>query len=125
MTDLIIAETSETPEINFNHKTGILKISGRAYSNDIKLFYQKMDVWLEEYLQNPNSITTIELTLDYYNSVFNKLMFNFFVKCLSKINGNNILTIKWFHQKDDDDSIDEANRISRTIDFPIEKIAIS
>jgi hypothetical protein len=90
MNDLHIEITQETPEVNFNATTGTLKITGRAYSNDINVFYKRMNSWLDDYLL---------LTQQ-----------------------NKKLIIKWHHQQDDDDIVEEAIRISKIIEFPIERI---
>jgi len=122
MNDLIVERSQETPEINFNSMTGVLKISGRAYSNDIKVFYKQMDSWLTEYLSEPAKITTIELQLEYYNSIFIKLLFQFFEKGKTVSLKGGKLNIIWLHQKDDEDSSDDAVRISRIINLPIQKV---
>lgn len=122
MDALIINETAETPEINFSSETGVLKISGRAYSNDISMFYKKIDAWLDEYLINPQTTTVIELHLDYYNSIFHKLLFNFLKKCKAILSNDRKLIIKWHYTEGDEDSIDASIHYSKSLDFPIEKI---
>ena len=124
MNDLILERTNETPEINFNASSGTLKIIGRAYSNDIRLFYKKLSFWLEEYLKSPQETTTIELQLDYYNSIFIKLLFYFFEKSKDVQQKNKKLVIKWYHQEGDDESADDAIRISKIINYPIERVEI-
>jgi len=120
--ELIIEKTKETPEINFNPNSGVLKMSGRAYSNDIYQFYKPLNFWLEEYLINPKDTTVIDIKLEYCNSVFNKLLLAFFVKCKSVIAKDKKIIINWYHEKDDKDSLDDANRISRIIQLEITKI---
>jgi hypothetical protein len=122
MTNLIIEETPETPEINFDAAIGVLKISGRAYSNDISIFYKQLDSWLEEYLIAPNDITAIDLHLDYYNSIFHKLLFNFLKKCKAITETGKKVVINWYYHEGDEDSIDAAIHYSKTLDYPIEKI---
>lgn len=122
MNELIIKSTQTTPEINFNPASGILKMSGRAYSSDINLFYKRLDAWLDEYVHAPAEITTIELRLDYYNSIFSKLLFVFFEKSKRVIQKDKNLIIRWHHHIDDTDALDDVTRISRVINFPIEKI---
>lgn len=124
MNDLILERTPETPEINFNSSTGTMKILGRAYSNDISTFYKTMAAWLEEYLKNPQETTTIELQLDYYNSVFIKLLYYFIEQSKSVLQKNKKLIVKWRHQDGDDESVDDAIRISKIINFPIETVAL-
>lgn len=124
MNNLIIERSVETPEINFNSQTGVLKVSGRAYSGDITQYYKQMSAWLEEYLKEPQQTTVIELQLDYYNSVFIKLLFYFFERSKDVLQSNKKLVIKWFHQKDDEESIEDALRISKIISFPIEIVEL-
>lgn len=81
MNELYIEKTKETPEIDFNHKTGILKISGRAYSNDIYQLFKPLNSWLDEYMTNPRETTTIELKIEYCNTIFNKLLLIFLESC--------------------------------------------
>ena len=121
MENLIIAETPETPEVNFNPESGVLKISGRAYSNDISTFYKKMNEWLDEYLTAPKN-TTVELHLDYYNSIFHKLLFNFLKKCIESIEKEKKLIINWYYHDGDEDSIDAAIHYSKVLEFPITNI---
>ena len=124
MKDLVIERTPETPGIIFNSSAGTLKIFGRAYSNDISAFYKTMEAWLAEYLENPKETTTIELQLDYYNSIFIKLLYYFIEQSKSVLQKNKKLIVKWRHQDGDDESIDDAIRISKIINFPIETVAI-
>ena len=123
MDSLIIAETLESPGIDFNAETGVLKISGRAYSSDITVFYKSLSNWLEEYLNNPKD-TTVELYLDYYNSVFHKLLFNFLKKCKTVLEKDKKLVIKWFYNDGDEDSIDASISYAKSLDYPIEKIEL-
>ncbi|MGZ4033540.1 MAG: SiaC family regulatory phosphoprotein [Bacteroidia bacterium] len=122
MNELIINSTQETPEINFNPSSGILKISGRAYSYDINVFYKTIDAWLTEYLAAPNETTTIEIRLEYSNSIFSKLLLVFFEKCKTVIQKDKKLILKWYHEKDDRESVDDSKRISKIIKLPIETI---
>ena len=122
MDALFIEKTKETPEIDFNPSTGILKISGRAYSNDIYQLFKPLNAWLDKYLAKPKENTTIELKIEYCNSIFNKLLIIFFENCKSVILKEKKLKIIWYYEKGDRESIDEADHISKLIGLPIEKI---
>lgn len=119
---LNIEKTKETPEINFDHTTGILKITGRAYSNDIYQIFKPLNAWLDIYLAKPKETTTIELKIEYCNSIFNKLLIIFLESCKSVIQKEKKLVIIWKHEKGDRESVDEANHISKLIGMPIEKV---
>ena len=122
MNELYIEKTKETPEIDFNHKTGILKISGRAYSNDIYQLFKPLNSWLDEYMTNPRETTTIELKIEYCNTIFNKLLLIFLESCQLVTQKEKKLTIRWYYEKADKESLDDANHMSRLIKFPIESI---
>jgi len=122
MKNLVIQETPETPEINFDSEKGILKISGRAYSNDISIYYKQLDRWIDEYLSSPQEKTIVELHLDYYNSIFHKLLFNFLKKCKTVTESGKKLVINWYYHKGDEDSIDASHHYAKTLEYPIDNI---
>jgi len=124
MEDLIIEGTQGTPEVNFNGTTGLLIISGRANANGLTFFYKAIDEWQDKYLTNPAELTTVELRLEYTNSVFLKLLYTFLDKCKSVEEKGKKLIIKWYHLKGDEDSIDDAIRFSKVIKFPIENLEV-
>ncbi|CAN5396104.1 hypothetical protein BH10BAC1_BH10BAC1_21180 [soil metagenome] len=122
MNALIIEKTKETPEINFNPTTGVLQITGRAYSNDIYQLFKPLNSWQDQYLANPKNITTIELRIEYCNTIFNKLLLIFLETSKTVLTKNKQLVIKWYYEKGDKESMDDANHNSKLIDFPIEKV---
>ena len=111
MKDLIIEGGQGTPEVNFNSSTGFLIISGRANANGLTFFYKALDEWLDEYLTNPSELTTVELRLEYTNSVFLKLLYTFLDKCKIVETKGKKLIIKWYHAAGDEDSLDDANPV--------------
>lgn len=121
MDALIIEKTKETPEINFNPSTGVLRISGRAYSNDIYQLFKPLNAWLAEYLNKPKDVTTVELKIEYCNSIFNKLILLFFESCKTVLQKNKELVIIWHYEKGDRESVDEADHLAKLIAFPIQK----
>jgi hypothetical protein len=124
MNNLIIEKTEITPAVDFNALTGELKISGRAYSNDINRFYADLNNWVDSYLKNPQPATTIILQLEYYNSGFFKLLFILITKCKKVLSEDKKLLIRWLHHEDDEDSVEDASEIASIIDFPIEILEI-
>lgn len=124
MDDLLIPAQEDSPEINFNAKDGVLRITGRAYSNDMVNLFKKLNIWLDEYLANPSQQTTLMLQIDYSNSVCSRLVYDFIVKCKNVLNQGKQLNIKWYHYGGDEDGIDYANLVSKLINYPIENIEI-
>lgn len=124
MDDLLISAQEDSPEVNFNASTGILRITGRAYSNDMVNLFKKLNEWLDGYLAKPNQTTTLMLQIDYSNSVTSRLVYDFIVKCKNVLNQGKELNIKWYHYGGDEDGIDYANLVSKLINYPIENIEL-
>ena len=68
MKDLLIERTYSTPTVNFNAKTGILKLEGRSIPENPAVFYDPIMNWLQDYFPKANVNTKIEVKLDYINS---------------------------------------------------------
>ncbi len=122
MNDLVISASEDTPEVNLSVTTGVLRITGRAFSNDIANLFKKINDWLDEYIQNPADVTTLMLQIDYSNSVSNRLVYDLVVKCKMVVDKGKDLKVKWYHYEDSDDSIYYANLVAKLINYPIENI---
>jgi hypothetical protein len=100
MSSLFIKGTSKTPQIDF--KPGMLQISGRSIPEDAVEFFQPVIAWLEEYLQNPEPLTRLNLKMEYINSGSNRFIFNL-IKMLDDayLKGQSVL-VNWYYEEDDD-----------------------
>jgi hypothetical protein len=100
MTNLYIKGTTKTPEIDF--KPGILQISGRSIAEDAVAFYQPVIKWIEDYLKKPESLTRLNLKMEYINSGSNRFVFTI-MRMLDEAysQGHNVV-INWYFEEDDD-----------------------
>ena len=96
MESLIIPGTQETPDINFDSLSGKFTIVGRSYASDTLGFYKPINAWIEEYLNDPQVSTILEINVDYFHSVSVKFLTNL-IKQLSELRGKNkILYVNGF-----------------------------
>ncbi len=100
MTNLYIKGTSKTPEIDF--KPGILQIAGRSIAEDAVAFYQPVIKWLEDYLKKPESLTRLNLKMEYINSGSNRFIFAIMRMLDEAYSQGYNMVINWYYEEDDD-----------------------
>ena len=63
-----LEHTSKTPEIDLNHFTGELILSGRSIPENAAELYDKVLKWVVSYSDNPRRTTNLRLNLEYFNT---------------------------------------------------------
>lgn len=66
--NLFIEPTSKTPQIDLNHLTGELILSGRSIPENAADLYDQALKWVYQYVENPRSTTNLRLNLEYFNT---------------------------------------------------------
>jgi hypothetical protein len=82
---LLIDSTPKTPQIDLNHCTGELIISGKSIPENAATLYIQVLNWVEEYIKNPRHTTNIRLNLEYFNTS-SSIWIGKIVKSLCSIN---------------------------------------
>ena len=68
--------TPTTPEIVFNHVTGVMLIKGRCIPDEPDEFWLPILNWFESYKLNPDHNTTFQIDLEYFNiSSYKRILF--------------------------------------------------
>ncbi len=117
MEQLFIAATQETPEINFDPRSGKFSIIGRSYPSDSAEFYQPVNTWLNQYILSPNSTIVVEINVEYFHSVSVKFLTNIIKKFIKLESPTTSVSIVWYFEDDDDDNIDLGKSIERETNF--------
>lgn len=115
MEQLVIKGTEKTPEINFDATSGKLSVAGRSYSSDAFDFYKPINEWLNNYIQNPNDITVLEVNVDYFHSVSVKYLTTIVRKVAQLKETGKSIKIIWIHQADENDE-DESFELGKSIE---------
>ena len=106
MKSLLIARTTETPRVDFNSNSGLLKIEGRSWPEDVAPFYNPLVQWFQEYAKNPRSQTDFYVTLEYFNSATSKMIYKLFLILTNIANSGSKVTIHWCYQDDDEEMLE-------------------
>ena len=65
---IFIEPTVKSPQIDFNHLTGELILSGRSIPENAADLYENVLNWVVEYSKKPRHTTNIRFNLEYFNT---------------------------------------------------------
>ncbi|MBR4215915.1 MAG: DUF1987 domain-containing protein [Bacteroidales bacterium] len=101
METIKITGNMKTPTVLLDPENGILELAGRSIPENTESLYKPLLEWVEEYVQNPQPTTTVNIKFEYFNSSSAKYLIRFleYVTAIKK-NGHN-LVINWFYDDDE------------------------
>lgn len=82
---LLIEPTPKTPQIDLNHLTGELILTGRSIPENAAVLYNQILNWVNEYAKHPRLTTNLRLNLEYFNTS-SSIWLGKIVKSLCSIN---------------------------------------
>ena len=120
-----IESTSKTPMVHFDQEKGHIELRGRSIPENSLEFYKELLEWLEEYGNNPQSKTNVEVQLEYFNTSSSKCILDVF-KALEGIHkkGKTEMVIHWYYEEDDEDMLEAGGDYEAIVTVPFEKIAV-
>jgi hypothetical protein len=65
---IFIEPTIKTPQIDLNHLTGELILSGRSIPENAAELYENVLKWVIEYIKSPRHTTNLRFNLEYFNT---------------------------------------------------------
>lgn len=109
------------PSVYFNANSGVCTIEGESYLEDSVKFYKNLHNWLEEFMINRQKVT-FNIKLTYFNTSSEKGIFDLLVLLKKYEEKNGEIEINWYHLRDDEDSIEEAEDFIYDTDLAINLI---
>jgi len=119
--DLYIESTRKTPEIDFSYKSGILCISGISVPENTLGFYDKITLWISEYIKDPKEKTKLIFRVEYYNTSSSLIFLNIF-NMFSDV--NSIVEIDWYYEEDDTDMLEVGEDLSKIVKHKFNLISV-
>jgi len=105
MNDLNIESTKYTPQIVTNLQNGTIDIIGKSYPENTFEFYRPLMDWIEEYFKSPNSKTTVNMEIIYFNSSSSKLLFDLF-DLLEEHRDLSGIIINWIYDSENESAVE-------------------
>lgn len=103
-----IEGNKQHPFVDLDNTSGRMLFKGRSIVSNPVEFYAPIMDWFEEYMKNPCSPTIIRMEMDYFNSSSFKALVDLF-KLIKPLEEKG-LEVTW-SAYEDDDIVDEANKI--------------
>jgi hypothetical protein len=123
MEELKFAPTKNTPEIILNPE-GIIKIRGRSIHENAADFFAPVEEWISSYITTPANVTSVDMSLDYFNSASAKI----FISLLQKITYVSLkhkkFVINWYYEEGDEDILERGEYFASILDVPVNFIKI-
>ena len=121
MSDLHIAATDRTPEIQLSIADGIFSMRGESFPEDVAAFYGQVIMAIDALANTIQGPLKVDVAMVYINSSSIKAMFRIFEGLENVRKNGHPLTITW-HFQDDDDIMQELGEDfkDRFPDLPIE-----
>lgn len=124
MDKLLIEGSPKTPTIEFDPNSGVLLLKGRSIPENSIEFFQPLNDWLDGYSGSPQSSTTVEVRLEYFNTSSSKCILDFFKK-LEKVNGNSTeVHVNWYFETDDEDMEEAGEDYQAILTLPFSIIEV-
>jgi len=119
---LVIEHGIDTPGINFVPSKGYFEISGKSFPEDVKLFFDPIMEWFDNYLLNPVKENTFVLKLDYFNTASSKLLLELFYKFEKLHKRGFYVTVNWHYPDDDEDMQETGIEYAQIVSLPFNQI---
>jgi SiaC family regulatory phosphoprotein len=118
-----ILSTKCTPEITLKPE-GIIRIAGRSMFGDSAEFSDQVEDWINEYITDPAEITSVDIYLEYLNTLNFKIYYNL----LKKISRIKLLDkkfiINWYYDEGDEDILEKGEDLSGVLNIPFNFVII-
>jgi hypothetical protein len=124
MENLIIEGSAKTPSVKFDKSNGVLELRGRSIPENAIDFFRPLKDWVETYGNMPQTMTTVDMRLEYFNTSSSKCILDFFKK-LEAINGKGTqVHVNWYFESDDEDMEEAGEDYQAIIALPFKMIEV-
>ncbi|MDP4226386.1 MAG: DUF1987 domain-containing protein [Bacteroidota bacterium] len=124
MESLFVEGTQKTPTVNFDASKGIIEIKGRSIPENSIEFYKPLVDWLENYAQNAQGSTVVNIQLEYFNTSSSKCILDVFKKLEAIYKNNHPVNINWYYEEDDEDMLEAGEDYESIIHVPFNMVEI-
>ena len=118
MKELVIDKTFATPMVDFNPKSGELKIEGRSIPENPDDLYFKILDWIHEYFKKPLELTKIIAKLEYVNSGSSKFLLEIFRVLKRYHDEGKECVVEWYYEEEDESIMELGNHFESTTGLP-------
>lgn len=112
-----------SPEISLS-PDGIFKITGRSIHENIIKFFEPINQWIIEYMEDPADVTCVDMNLEYVNSASAKVLMNL-LEMISHVRlKNKEFIFNWYYEEGDDDILERGEYFASILNVPFNFIVV-
>lgn len=123
MDNLKIEGTRQTPEIDFDAASGILKLDGRSIPENTFEFFTPVLNWLDEYTSNTPEKTVAKINLEYFNTSSSKYILEILKRLKVILNDGKDVLVEWYYEEDDEEMMETGEDYEDVSGLPFEIIS--
>ncbi len=123
MEELRFAPEKTTPEIILLPE-GSIKIRGRSIHENAAVFFAPVEEWILAYIRTPADITSVDISLEYFNSASAKIIISLLQKITYVSLKHKKFVINWYYEEGDDDILERGEYFASILGVHINFIRI-
>ncbi len=117
-------DSSFTPSVKFDVKTGICTIEGESCLENAAEFYARLINWFEKFINQNKGAIQLNLKLMYFNTSSSKCILDM-LKILKRYkDSGGKVTVNWYYRSYDADQLEEAQDYVAYTKLPMNIIPI-
>jgi len=119
---LLIEKTKSTPAISFDPKSYKLTIEGQSYPENAFKFYEPLFSWLDEYLEQLEQATVLELYfhMPYINTSSSKCIMMLLEKLENAYHEGKKVSVRWYYDEENEIALECAEEFKEDLNLPFE-----
>lgn len=126
MKDILVKQTSKTPEIRFLAKKGVLELKGVSIPEDAENIYLPLIDWVEHYVKTTsNKVTTFSFKLIYFNTTTSDYLVGILRKLKLLLAKKQQVKIVWYYEEEDEDMRETGNHFQAIIGISFEFVSVA
>ena len=113
------------PKVIFDAQTGNCEISGESSPEDVLIFFQNLNNWLNEYIEQVKGPIFLTINLNYFNTSSSRGIFRILTILKKYQDDGGKVEINWHYDEDDQDMYEEIIDHSDVAEISILKVPYS
>lgn len=123
MKEILLVATDKTPMVKLS-PNGEFEITGKSIPEDAEDFYTPVLRWLDEYVTNPATVTTLSINLEYFNISSSKRILFILYKLNEMVSKKHDVRVKWLYDDSDEDMYEVGQDYAFMVKIPFEFVEI-
>lgn len=124
MESLHIQGTRSTPEILFDHVSGVLSISGESYPENSFEFFKPVLSWMARFVAIHPEAITLNIHLSYINTGSTKCMMDILDLLEESFLAGKNVAVKWHYDEENDRALETAEEFKEEVTLPFHIVPV-